>query len=87
MNPKLAQFVTPPSIVAQITQLPGLDMQLIKVLWKRLFGDDTPTHNRSFLEQRIAYQLQLIEFSKVDRNLLENNQRRIETLVRNGRLN
>lgn len=87
MNPKPAQFVTPASIITQITQLPSLDMQEIKVLWKRLFDGDTPNHNRTFLERRIAYQLQLIEFRKVDRNLLESNQRRIETLVRNGRLN
>ena len=70
----------------QITQLPGLNMQEIKALWKRLFGGDTPNHNRSFLERHIAYQLQLIEFRKVDRNLLESNQRRIDTLVRNGKL-
>lgn len=87
MNQKATQFVTPPSIVTQITQLPSLDMQEIRVLWKRLFGGNTPTHNRAFLERRIAYQLQLIEFRKVDRNLLESNQRRIETLVRNGKLN
>ena len=86
MNQKTNQFVTPSSVVAQITQLPSLDMQEIKVLWKRLFGGDTPTHNRAFLERRIAYQLQLIEFRKVDRNLLESNQRRIETLIRNGKL-
>ena len=86
MNPKPARFVTPASVVAQITQLPGLVMQGIKALWKRLFGGDTPNHNRPFLERRIAYQLQLIEFRKVDRNLLESNQRRIETLVRNGKL-
>ena len=87
MNQKPAQFVTPPSIVTQITQLPSLDMTEIRALWKRLFGSDTPTHNRTFLERRIAYQLQLIEFRKVDRNLLESNQRRIETLIRNGKLN
>lgn len=72
--------------MVRITQLPDLDMQEIKALWKRLFGGDTPNRNRSFLECRIAYQLQLIEFRKVDRNLLENNQRRIEALIRNSRL-
>lgn len=87
MNPNHAQFVTPPSVVVQITQLPGLNMQEIKALWKRLFGGDTPNHNRPFLERRITYQLQLIGFRKVDRNLLENNQRRIEALIRNSRLN
>jgi len=87
MNPRPAQFVTSPSVVAQITQPRGLYMQEIKVLWKRLFGGDIPNHNRPFLKYRLAYQLQLIEFSNVDRNLLESKQRRIETLVRNGRLN
>jgi len=87
MNPKPARFVTPPSVVVQITQLPDLDMQEIKALWKRLFVVDTPTHNQPFMERRITYQLQLIGFRKVNINLLESNQRRIETLVRNGRLN
>ncbi|CAE6690987.1 DUF2924 domain-containing protein [Candidatus Nitrotoga fabula] len=77
---------TPPSVVAQISQLPGLDMQKIKVLWKRLLGGDILAHNRPFLERRIAYQLQLIEFRKMDHNLLESNQHRIEALVRNSRL-
>lgn len=86
MNQKIHPFVTPPSVVAQITQLPSLDMAAIKAMWKRLFGGDAPTHNRQFLERRIAYKLQLIEFRKVDRNMLESNQRRIETLVERGKL-
>ena len=79
-------FVTPPSIVAQIDQLPRLGMTEIKAMWKRLFGADTPTHNRQFLERRIAHKLQMIEFRKVDRNMLESNQRRIETLIERGKL-
>lgn len=86
MNPKIHPFVTPPSVVAQVAQLPSLDMPAIKALWKRLFDGDTPTHNRQFLEKRIAYKLQLIEFRKVDRNMLESNQRRIETLIERGKL-
>ena len=86
MNQKTHPFVTPPSVVAQIAQLPSLDMPAIKVLWKRLFGGDTPTHNRQFLEKRIAYKLQLIEFRKVDRNLMESNERRIKTLIDRGKL-
>lgn len=86
MNTRTNQFATPPSIVAQITKLPHLDMTEIKALWKRLFGGDAPTHNRQFLERRIAYKLQIIEFRKVDRNLLESNQRRIETLIETGKL-
>jgi hypothetical protein len=59
-------------------------MPEIKSLWRRLFGDDTPTHNRQFLERRIAYRLQEIEFRKVDRNLLERNKRRIDSLMKTG---
>lgn len=86
MNARITQFTTPPSVVAQISQLPQMDMTEIKAMWKRLFGGDTPTHNRQFLERRIAYKLQIIEFRKVDRNLLESNKRRIETLIERGRV-
>ena len=84
MSQKTHHFVTPPSVVAQIAQLPTLDMTAIKVLWKRLFDGDTPTHNRQFLERRIAYRLQEIEFRKVDRNLIDRNNRRIKTIIETG---
>lgn len=86
MKAKTNQFTMPTSVVAQIVKLPHLDMTEIKALWKRLFGGDAPTHNRQFLERRIAYKLQIIEFRKVDRNLLESNQRRINTLIETGKL-
>ncbi len=84
MSQKTHPFVTPPSVVAQITQLPSLDMTAIKALWKRLYGGETPTHNRQFLERRIAYRLQEIEFRKVDRNLMDRNDRRIKTIIETG---
>ncbi len=86
MKHKAHPFITPPTVVAQIAQLPSLDMPAIKVLWKRLFSGDTPTHNRQFLEKRIAYKLQMIEFRKVDRNLLESNERRIRSLIERGKM-
>jgi len=46
-------------------------MEEIKALWRRLFGDDNPTHNRQFLERRIAYRLQENAFRQVDPSLLE----------------
>ena len=76
---------TPPSVVARIAGLPELSMDEIKALWRRLFGSDNPTPNRQFLERRIAYKLQEIEFRKVDPNLLERNKRRIEALVETGK--
>ena len=86
MNIRNARYTFPLSVVSRIVQLPELPMIEIKALWKRLFGTDTPNHNRQFLERRIAYKLQLIEFRKTDRNLLESNERRIKTLIETGRL-
>jgi hypothetical protein len=77
---------TPPSVTAQIAQLPELPMPEIKSLWQRLFHGDTPTHNRQFLERRIAYKLQEIEFRKVDASLLDRNKRRIESLIETGKV-
>lgn len=77
---------TPPSILAQITNLPGLDMPEIKSLWQKLFHDSAPTHNRQFLERRIAYRLQEIEYRNVDQNLLERNKRRITALIETGNI-
>ena len=84
MSHQTIPYITPPSVVAQIAQLPNLDMAAIKVLWSRLYGGDTPTHNRQFLERRIAYRLQEIEFRKIDRNLMDRNDRRIKTIIETG---
>ncbi|WP_054075404.1 DUF2924 domain-containing protein [Comamonas testosteroni] len=86
MSTSTSTFSTPPSVASQIARLPDLSMQEIKHLWQRLFGRDTPTHNRQFLERRIAYRLQEVEFRKVDTNLLERNKRRIASLVETGKV-
>ena len=49
--------LTPPSVAAQIVRLPELPIAEIKALWKRLYEREAPTHNRKFLERRIAYKL------------------------------
>lgn len=77
-------YVTPASVLAQITGLPDLSMLDVKALWKSLFGQETPTHNRQFLERRIAYRLQEIEFRKVDRALVDRNKRRIQAILESG---
>ena len=48
---------TPPSVAAQIARLPELPMEEIKALWQRLHDREAPTHDRRFLEKRIAYKL------------------------------
>ena len=42
------------------------------------------TYGRRFLEKRIAYQLQEIEFRKVNPELFERNRQRIEALIKAG---
>ena len=79
-------FSTPPSVAAQIARLPELPMAEIRALWQKLVGGDTPTHNRQFLERRIAYRLQEVEFRKTDGNLLERNKRRIASLIETGKV-
>ena len=86
MSTPTSNFTAPASVASQIARLPELPMPEIKALWQRLFGDDTPTHNRQFLERRIAYRLQEVEFRKVDTNLLERNKRRIASLVETGKV-
>ena len=74
-------LATPATVVAQIARLPQLPMAEIKALWQKLFERDVPTRNRRFLEKRIAYKLQEVEFRKVNPELLEQNRRRIEALI------
>jgi len=66
--------------------LPDLSIDEVRALWRRLFHFDVPTYHRRFLERRIDYKLQEIAFRKENRNLLQNNQKRIRTLIRNGKL-
>jgi len=82
---KASPYTTPPSVLAQIANLAQLPMADIKTLWKSLFGEDAPTHNRQFLERRIAYRLQEMAFSKIDRGMIERNLRRIHSILNSGK--
>lgn len=84
MTTTQSPYATPPSLVARITALPDLPMSDIRALWKEFFGEEPPTHNRQFLERRLAYRLQEIEFRKIDRNMLDRNKRRIQALLESG---
>lgn len=56
-------------------------MSQIRSLWRKLFDQDPPTHNRQFLERRIAYRLQEQAFAKTDAALLAHNKDRIDRLL------
>ena len=77
---------TATSMATRITHLADWSWPDIKKEWHRLFGGDLPIANRRFVEKRIAYRWQEIEFAKTDRSLLERNQRRIDELVATGSL-
>lgn len=76
----------PRTSVAQVHELPNLPFPAIKALWRKLFGGETPTHNRQFLERQLAYKLQEVEFRKVDPGLLERNNKKIASLIATGKL-
>ena len=76
--------VAPATIVARIAQLPSLPMAEIKQLWRQLFDGDTPTHNRQFLERRIAHRMQELECMKTAPEILTRNANRIQELLDNG---
>lgn len=75
-----------PSLAARIAALPQQPWPELKAEWSRLFGGEPPGHSRRFVEKRIAYRWQEIEFRKTDRNLLDRNRRRIDVLVETGTL-
>ena len=76
----------PRTTVAQVHELHNLPFPEIKALWRKLFGGETPTHNRQFLERQLAYKLQEVEFRKVDPGLLERNNKKIASLIATGKL-
>lgn len=69
------------SLAVRIARLPDLPFEEIKTLWQRLFGKPNPTNNRPYLERRIAYRLQEVEFAGEYLELLTRNRERIDALV------
>ena len=58
-------------------------MDDIKSLWRQLYRKEPPTHIRSFLEKRLAYRLQELEFKRAHQDLAESNERRINAIIDN----
>ena len=78
---------TPSGVIGRIARLPDQKFEEIKALWKQLFTAPMPTHNRQYLERRIAYRLQEIEFAKQNPGLLERNKARIDQLLETTKRN
>ncbi len=86
MTQQYPPATTPASLIARIAHLADWSWPDIKKEWHRLFGGEPPVANRRFVEKRIAYRWQEIEFAITDRASLERNQRRIDELVATGTL-
>ena len=69
------------SVLGRIARLPDTPFSDIKSLWQQLFETPMPTHNRQYLERRIAYRLQEIEFAQQQPAVLERNASRIDDLL------
>lgn len=72
---------TPSDLAVRIARLPDLPFPEIKALWQQLYGKPAPTHNRPYLERRLAYRLQELAYAQVNPELLARNKERIDALV------
>ena len=70
-----------PGVIGRIARLPDTKYEDIKTLWQQLFATPLPTYNRQYLERRIAYRMQELEFAKREPGLLERNKARIDALI------
>ena len=70
-----------PGVIGRIARLPDTKFEDIKALWRQLFTAPMPTYNRQYLERRIAYRIQELEFAKREPGLLERNKARIDALI------
>ena len=68
-------------VIGRVARLPDQKFEDIKALWKQLFASPMPTHNRQYLERRIAYRLQELEYAQHNPGLLERNKARIDNLI------
>ena len=72
---------TPPSVLAQISQLSSLPMAELKALWRDLTNDPPPT-KRPLIERHLAYRLQVKALEATGNTLVKQNQQRIDALIK-----
>jgi hypothetical protein len=76
-------IASPPlsGVIGRIARLPDTNFEDIKALWKQLFDVPMPTHNRQYLEKRIAYRIQEIDLAKREPGAQERHKARINALL------
>ena len=50
------------SVLAQLAALPGKSTPELKQLWRELFDSEPPRYNRRFLESRLGYRIQELQY-------------------------
>jgi hypothetical protein len=50
------------NVLAQLAALPGKTTPELKQLWRDLFDSEPPRYNRRFLESRLAYRIQELQY-------------------------
>lgn len=68
-------------VIGRIARLPDTPFDEIKALWQQLFATPMPTHNRLYLERRLAYRMQELEFAQQQPAVLERNKAGIDRLL------
>lgn len=76
----------PSAVVKRIAALPTMPVKMLKAEWRALFDHDPPLTHRRFLERRIAYRLQELEWNKTHAALLEDNRQRVAAFIEEGTL-
>lgn len=84
MNEKKPRYPFPESLVAQVAALPSMPIAELKALWRETFKTEPPTYRRPYLERRLGYQLQENAYRKHNPTLLEQNEQRIDQLIKYG---
>ena len=59
------------TIVARLAALKTTPTPDLRTLWRDLFETEPPRHNRRFLESRLAYRIQELEYGGLRRSIVE----------------
>ena len=59
------------TIVARIAALKATPTPELRTLWQDLFETEPPRHNRRFLESRLAYRIQELEYGELKPSIAE----------------
>ena len=59
------------SVVARIVALKSASISELKDMWRNLFDEEPPPFNRRFIEARLAYRIQELQFGGLKRDAIK----------------